>query len=141
MKRHNLMTSKDELRFCIQLGQHPKPEAVPADQKQENPELCLDLSEVVEQLKRLKMNGGCANGNQNPSGGIGSGEWLNAAQKERMQLLTTAAFDREKCEDTFGTRDEDWQLYKLMCKDNDDGQEEDEAELSHISARLQASSM
>ena len=73
------------------------------------------------------------------SGGVGRGERLNAAQKERMRLLTTAAFDRGKGEDTFGIRDEDWQLYKLMSKDNDDddeGPDEDEAELTRISARL-----
>ena len=27
-----------------------------------------------------------------------------------MRLLTTAAFDRGKGEDTFGAKDEDWQL-------------------------------
>ncbi|KAL5999412.1 hypothetical protein ACLOJK_037697 [Asimina triloba] len=95
---------------------------------EENPELSLEqlrakyreLSEKVKQRKRLKMNGGGANGNQNLSGGVGCGEQLNAAQKERMQLLTTAAFDRY----------EDWQLYELMSKDDeDDGQDEDEAEL------------
>ncbi|KAL5986970.1 Actin-related protein 5 [Asimina triloba] len=118
------------------------------EKRLENPELYLeqlrakyrDLSEKVEQRKRLKMNGGRANGNQNLSGGVGRGERLNAAQKERMRLLTTAAFDRGKGEDTFGARDEDWQLYKLMSKDNDDeddGQDEDEAELTRISARLQ----
>lgn len=98
-----------------------------------------DLSEKIEQRKRLKTNGGNANGN-NVSGGVGRGERLNAAQKERMRLLTTAAFDRGKGEDTFGVRDEDWQLYKLMSKDNDDEDEkpnEDEAELSRISSRLQ----
>ncbi|KAL5986995.1 Actin-related protein 5 [Asimina triloba] len=117
-------------------------------EEKENPELYLeqlrakyrDLSEKVKQRKRLKMNGGRANGNQNLSGGVGRGERLNAAQKEKMRLLTTAAFDRGKGEDTFGARDEDWQLYKLMSKDNDDeddGQDEDEAELTRISARLQ----
>ena len=40
-----------------------------------------------------------------------------------MRLLTTAAFDRGKGEDTFGAKDEDWQLYKLMSKDIDDGDE------------------
>ncbi|KAA8539478.1 hypothetical protein F0562_026170 [Nyssa sinensis] len=117
------------------------------EKRLENPELYLEqlrdkyteLSEKVEQRKRLKTNGGHTNGNH-VSGGVGRGERLNAAQKERMRLLTTAAFDRGKGEDTFGIRDEDWQLYKLMSKDNDDddgGPDEDEAELARISSRLQ----
>lgn len=100
-----------------------------------------DLSEKVDQRKRQKTNGGNGNGN-NVSGGVGRGERLSAAQRERMRLLTTAAFDRGKGEDTFGVRDEDWQLYKLMSKDNDDDDEkpdEDEAELSRISSRLRVS--
>ncbi|KAA8534193.1 hypothetical protein F0562_031614 [Nyssa sinensis] len=116
------------------------------EKRLENPELYLEelrtkhreLSEKVEQRKRLKTNGGHTNGN-NVSGGVGRGERLNAAQKERMRLLTTAAFDRGKGEDTFGIKDEDWQLYKLMSKDNDDdeeGPDEDEAELARISSRL-----
>jgi hypothetical protein len=74
------------------------------------------------------------------SGGVGRGERLNAAQRERMRLLTTAAFDRGKGEDNFGAKDEDWQLYKLMSKDNDDddeGPDEDETELARVSSRLQ----
>ncbi|PON44772.1 Actin-related protein [Parasponia andersonii] len=113
----------------------------------ENPELYLEqlhakykgLFEKVEQRKRLKINGGHTNGN-NVSGGVGRGERLNAAQRERMRLLTTAIFDRGKGEDTFGARDEDWQLYKLMSKDNDDeddGPDEDESELARLSSRLQ----
>lgn len=101
-----------------------------------------ELSEKVDQRKRLKTNGGHTNGN-NASGGVGRGERLNAAQRERMRLLTTAAFDRGKGEDTFGAKDEDWQLYKLMSKDNDDdddGLDADEAELSRISSKLQAGS-
>lgn len=116
----------------------------------ENPELYVEqmrakykeLLEKVEQRKRLKTNGGHANGN-NASGGVGRGERLNAAQRERMRLLTTAAFDRGKGEDTFGARDEDWQLYKLMSRDNDDNDEgfdANEAELARISSRLQVSS-
>lgn len=62
-----------------------------------------------------------------------------------MRLLTTAAFDRGKGEDTFGSRDEDWQLYKLMSRDNDDDdddkQDSDEAELARISSRLQVSEL
>lgn len=96
----------------------------------------------MEQRKRLKTNGGHTNGH-NVSGGVGRGERLNAAQRERMRLLTTAAFDRGKGEDTFGARDEDWQLYKLMSKDNndedDEGPDEDEAELVRLSSRLQVS--
>lgn len=98
-----------------------------------------ELSEKVEQRKRLKTNGNHSNGN-NTSGGVGRGERLNAAQRERMRLLTTAAFDRGKGEDTFGTKDEDWQLYKLMSKDNDEddeGPDEDVTELARISSRLQ----
>ncbi|KAL5734678.1 hypothetical protein ACOSP7_032539 [Xanthoceras sorbifolium] len=117
------------------------------ERRLENPELYLEqvrakykeLSEKVEQRKRLKTNGGHTNGN-NTSGGVGRGERLNAAQRERMRLLTTAAFDRGKGEDTFGAKDEDWQLYKLMSKDNDDdddGLDADEAELARISSRLQ----
>ncbi|KAI3959642.1 hypothetical protein MKX01_018141 [Papaver californicum] len=118
------------------------------EKRLENPELYLEqlhakrneLSEKVEQRKRLKTNGSRPNGNQNPAGGVGRGERLNAAQKERMRLLTTAAFDRGKGEDTFGAREEDWQLYKLMSKGNDDDedeQDEDEAELARITSRLQ----
>ncbi|XAR72004.1 hypothetical protein NMG60_11018490 [Bertholletia excelsa] len=117
------------------------------EKRLENPELYREqlrakyreLSEKVEQRKRLKTNGGHTNGNHNMSGGVGRGERLNAAQKERMRLLTTAAFDRGKGEDTFGLRDEDWQLYKLMSKDNDDdeeGPDEDESELARIMSKL-----
>ncbi|PPR87334.1 hypothetical protein GOBAR_AA33357 [Gossypium barbadense] len=74
------------------------------ERRLENPELYLEqmrtkykeLYEKVEQRKRLKINGGHANGNS--SGGVGRGERLNAAQRERMRLLTTAAFDRGKDE-------------------------------------------
>ena len=48
--------------------------------------------------------------------------------------------DRGKGEDTSGAKDEDWQLYKLMSKDNDDddkGLHEDETELACVSSRLQ----
>ncbi|KAH6762690.1 actin-related protein 5 [Perilla frutescens var. hirtella] len=118
------------------------------ERRLENPEQYLeelrakhrDLSEKVEQRKRFKTNGGHTNGNQNGSGGVGRGERLNSSQRERMRLLTTAAFDRGKGEDTFGARDEDWQLYKLMSKDNDDDDDDkpdaDEAELTRISSRL-----
>lgn len=102
-----------------------------------------DLSEKVEQRKRQKTNGNNhGNENNNVSGGVGRGERLNAAQKERMRLLTTAAFDRGKGEDTFGIKDEDWQLYKKMSKDNDDedeGPNEDEAELTRVASRLRVS--
>lgn len=116
--------------------------------RMENPERYLEqlrakykeLSEKLEQRKRLKTNGNHANGNNNVSGGVGRGERLNAAQRERMRLLTTAAFDRGKGEDTFGQRDEDWQLYKLMSRDNDDDDDDkpdhDETELARISSRL-----
>ncbi|KAL2227501.1 actin-related protein 5 [Sesamum indicum] len=119
------------------------------ERRLENPERYLeelrakhrDLSEKVEQRKKLKTNGGQTNGNHNASGGVGRGERLNPSQRERMRLLTTAAFDRGKGEDTFGAKDEDWQLYKLMSKDNDDDDDDkpdpDEAELARISSRLQ----
>ncbi|KMZ59213.1 actin-related protein 5 [Zostera marina] len=112
----------------------------------ENPELYLEklhakykeISEKLGQRKRMKLNGNGGNGNNNTPGSVGRGERLNAAQKERMRLLTTAAYDRGKGEDTFGAKDEDWQLYKLMSKDNDDDERDlDEAELSRITLRLQ----
>lgn len=74
------------------------------------------------------------------TGGTGGrGERLNAVQKERLKLLTTAAFDRGKEEDTFGMHDEDWQLYKRMSKDADDVDEADDedAELARLTSRLQ----
>mgnify|MGYP003702240571 CR=1 FL=1 len=117
----------------------------------ENPELYLEelraryseLSDRVDQRKRQKLNGGKTNGNHNSSGGVGRGERLNAAQKERMRLLTSAAFDRGKGEDTFGTRDEDWLVYKKMSKDNDDdddGNDDDESELARIASKIQVRS-
>ncbi|CAN6705061.1 unnamed protein product [Malus baccata var. baccata] len=69
-----------------------------------------DLSEKVEQKKRLKTNGGAHTNGNNFSGNVGRGERLNAAERERMRLLTTEAFYRGKGEDTFGAKDEDWQL-------------------------------
>ena len=96
-----------------------------------------ELSEKVEQRKKPKTSGPTTNGN----GSVGRGERLNAAQRERMRLLTTAALDRGRGEETFGAREEDWQLYKLMSRDNDndedDLRDDDEAELSRISAKLQ----
>jgi actin-related protein 5 len=115
-----------------------------------NPELYLEqlrarykeLSEKIDQRKRLKTNGGSSTNGNGLAGSVGRGERLNAAQRERMRLLTTAAFDRGKGEDTFGAKDEDWQLYKLMSKDNDDDDEEpdeDTIELARITSRLQVS--
>ncbi|KAK6156195.1 hypothetical protein DH2020_010443 [Rehmannia glutinosa] len=140
-EKYNLINVPDEMLTPDQLKQK---------RKQENPERYLeelrakhrDLSEKVEQRKKLKTNGGHSNGNHNGSGGgVGRGERLNSSQRERMRLLTTAAFDRGKGEDTFGTKDEDWQLYKLMSRDNDDDDDDkpdpDEAELARISSRLQ----
>ncbi|CAA6656803.1 unnamed protein product [Spirodela intermedia] len=115
------------------------------ERRLENPELYLEqlrtrykeLSEKVEQRKRPKTNGSHTNGN----GSVGRGERLNAAQRERMRLLTTAALDRGKGEDTFGAREEDWQLYKLMSRDNDDDddneRDEEEAELARVASKLQ----
>nr|GMD56018.1 actin-related protein 5 isoform X1 [Ipomoea batatas]GME09217.1 actin-related protein 5 isoform X1 [Ipomoea batatas] len=119
------------------------------EKRLENPERYLEqlrtkyneLLAKIEQRKRQKTNGDNANGNHNVSGGVGRGERLSAQQRERMRLLTTAAFDRGKGEDTFGQKDEDWQLYKLMSRDNDDDDDEkpdpDESELARISSRLQ----
>ncbi|XP_038689644.1 actin-related protein 5 isoform X2 [Tripterygium wilfordii] len=133
-------------RFEVELERERKSQQ-DEERRLENPKLYLEqlhakykeISVRVEQRKRLKTNGGHTNGN-NASGGVGRGERLNAAQRERMRLLTTAAFDRGKGEDTFGAKDEDWQLYKLMSKDNDDddeGQDDEEAEMNRISSRLQ----
>ncbi|KAM7270723.1 hypothetical protein ACFE04_029937 [Oxalis oulophora] len=132
---------------CEEELEREKKNQLEEERRVENPELYLEqmrtkykeLSEKVDQRKRLKTNGGNGNGNST-SGGVGRGERLNAAQRERMRLLTTAAFDRGKGEDTFGMKDEDWQLYKLMSKDNDDdedGPDEVETELARISSRLQ----
>ncbi|KAJ3693699.1 hypothetical protein LUZ60_009179 [Juncus effusus] len=125
------------------------------ERRLENPELYLEemrakykeLSEKLEQRKRLKTNGNGNNNNNNGNGNnnnnnnnVGRGERLNAAQRERMRLLTTAAFDRGKGEDTFGQKDEDWQLYKLMSRDNDDDDDvidPDDTELARISSKLQ----
>ncbi|RAL45650.1 hypothetical protein DM860_009514 [Cuscuta australis] len=119
------------------------------ERRLENPELYLEqlrtkyneLLGKVEQRKRLKTNGDNGNGSHNVSGGVGRGERLSAQQRERMRLLTTAAFDRGKGEDTFGQKDEDWQLYKLMSRDNDDDDDEkpdpDETELARVTFRLQ----
>ncbi|CAM0878507.1 unnamed protein product [Alopecurus aequalis] len=114
------------------------------ERRTENPELYFDelraryleLSEKVDQRKRQKVNGN----NNNSSGAVGRGERLNAAQKERMRLLTTAAFDRGKGEDTFGMRDEDWLVYNKMSKENEednDGNEDDESELARIASKIQ----
>lgn len=89
----------------------------------------------------MYVTGAGAGGGNAPaltSGTGGRGERLNTAQKERMKLLTTAAFDRGKEEDTFGMDDEDWQLYKRMSKDADDVDEDDdqEAELAWLTNRL-----
>ncbi|XP_068330874.1 actin-related protein 5-like [Pyrus communis] len=119
--------------FSLYCGENPElyPEQLHAKYK--------DLSEKVEQKKRLKTNGGAHTNGNNFSGNVGRGERLNAAERERLRLLTTAAFDHGKGEDTFGAKDEDWQLYKLMSKDNNDddgGSDVDEAELAHLSSRL-----
>jgi actin-related protein 5 len=112
----------------------------------ENPELYLEklqaryseLSDKFEQRKRQKVNGSQTNGNHSSSAGVGRGERLNAAQKERMRLLASAVFDRGKGEDTFGMRDEDWLVYNKMSKDNDDdSNDDDESELVRISSKLQ----
>jgi hypothetical protein len=115
----------------------------------ENPELYLEdlraryseLSDKFEQRKRQKVNGGQTNGNHGSSGGVGRGERLNAAQKERMRLLASAAYDRGKGEDTFGMKDEDWLVYNKMSKENDDdGNDDDESELVRIASKLQVKS-
>ncbi|KAL6575697.1 Actin-related protein 5 [Orobanche hederae] len=153
-ERYNLINVPDETLTPEQLKQKRKQLFIKStseeERRLENPELYLeelqtkhrDLSEKVQQRKRLKTNGH-ANVNHNASRGVGRGERLNSCQRERMRLLTTAAFDRGKGEDTFGAKDEDWQLYKLMSRDNDDDGDDndnpdpDEAELARISSRLQ----
>jgi len=55
-----------------------------------------------------------------------------------MHISITITFDQGKGEGTFGARDEDWQLYKLMSRDNDD-QDEDETELTCVSSRREVS--
>eukprot|EP00250_Pteridium_aquilinum_P020869 c24972_g2_i2 orf=507-2663(-) len=119
------------------------------DRRLANPELYLEelrtrqaeLAAKVEQRKRQKVSGG--SGGPGGRAGLtsavgGRSERLSAAQKERMKLLTTAAFDRGKDEDTFGQRDEDWQLYKKMGKEEDDDEaDEDDMELSRLNTRLQ----
>lgn len=116
----------------------------------ENPEQYLeelrsrhsDLTSRAEQRKqKRRKSGGAATGNGGAPGSLvlgGRGERLTAAQKERMRLLTTAAFDRGKEEDTFGMKDEDWQLYKRMGRDGeeDEDAEEDDAELARLEERL-----
>ncbi|KAH7442550.1 hypothetical protein KP509_03G093800 [Ceratopteris richardii] len=108
------------------------------DKRLANPEQYLEdlrarqaeLAAKIDQRKKQKLAAGS-------TGSVGRSERLSAAQKERMKLLTTAAFDRGK-EDTFGQRDEDWQLYKKIGKDDDDDEaDEDEMELSRLNARLQ----
>ena len=56
-----------------------------------------------------------------------------------MRLLTTAAFDRGKGEDTFGMRDEDWLVYNKMSKENeeDNDGDDDESELARIASKIQ----
>uniref|UniRef100_A0A803N2K6 Actin-related protein 5 n=1 Tax=Chenopodium quinoa TaxID=63459 RepID=A0A803N2K6_CHEQI len=83
--------------------QREKQNQLEEEKRLENPEMYLEklrtkykeLSEKVEQKKLLKTNGNNTNGNST-SGGVGRGERMNAAKKERMRLLTTAAFDRGK---------------------------------------------
>lgn len=123
---------------------------VEEDRRMANPEQYIEdlrarqaeLAAKVEQRKKQKTSGGSggSGGRLNLTSAVGGrSERLSAAQKERMKLLTTAAFDRGKDEDTFGLRDEDWQLYKKMGKDNEDDDEpdEDDMELSRLNARLQ----
>ncbi|MCO5574365.1 hypothetical protein L7F22_028148 [Adiantum nelumboides] len=119
------------------------------DKRLANPEQYLEdlrtrqaeLAAKVDQRKRQKVSGssGAPGGRSSLTAAVGGrSERLNAQQKERMKLLTTAAFDRGKEEDTFGMKDEDWQLYKKMGKDEDDDEvDEDEVELSRLNVRLQ----
>ncbi|KAI5066241.1 hypothetical protein GOP47_0018865 [Adiantum capillus-veneris] len=119
------------------------------DKRLANPEQYLEdlrtrqaeLAAKVEQRKRQKVSGSSSapGGRSSLTAAVGGrSERLSAQQKERMKLLTTAAFDRGKDEDTFGLKDEDWQLYKKMGKDEDDDEaDEDEVVLSRLNARLQ----
>lgn len=116
----------------------------------ENPEQYLeelrtrhaDLTARAERRKKKRRKSGAVSSLTGGAPGSiqvgGRGERLTAAHKERMKLLTTAAFDRGKEEDTFGMKDEDWQLYKRMGKDGeeDEDAEEDDAELARLEERL-----
>ncbi|KAJ7533619.1 hypothetical protein O6H91_13G057200 [Diphasiastrum complanatum] len=129
--------------------QREKDQALEEERRLENPEQYLeelrsrqtDLASKIEQRKRQKTDksNGVSSGAPAVSGLGGRGDRLTAIQKERMKLLTKAAFDRGKEEDTFGIKDEDWQLYKQMDKDHNEDEEfdEDEAELGRLNTRLQ----
>eukprot|EP00850_Spirogloea_muscicola_P017648 SM000154S01383 [mRNA] locus=s154:30526:33709:- [translate_table: standard] len=113
-----------------------------AGHRSENPEQYLEesraryasLKDRVEQRKIQKQEGG--------SLALGRGERHSAAHKERMRLITSAAFDKGRGEDTFGVDDSDWLLYSRISKDGEGGEEEgvmeeEEAELALLTQRLQ----
>nr|GEW12063.1 hypothetical protein [Tanacetum cinerariifolium] len=59
--------------------------------------------------------------------------------KDELWFPATTAFDKGKGDDTFGIKDEDWQLFKKMNKDNDDedeGPNEDETYLARVDSKL-----
>eukprot|EP00271_Cylindrocystis_brebissonii_P001371 TRINITY_DN11644_c0_g1_i1.p1 TRINITY_DN11644_c0_g1~~TRINITY_DN11644_c0_g1_i1.p1 ORF type:complete len:233 (-),score=50.82 TRINITY_DN11644_c0_g1_i1:231-929(-) len=64
---------------------------------------------------------------------------MSVAKRERMKLLTAAAFDKGKGEDSFGANDADWQMYNKMAgkEVENEEDEEEEAELNRIGSRLQ----
>lgn len=129
--------------------QREREQQLEEDRRLANPEAYLEelrsrqaeQQAKVEQRKRQKtgVGPGGTPALVSTGGTGGRGERLNAVQKERLKLLTTAAFDRGKEEDTFGMHDEDWQLYKRMSKDADDVDEADDedAELARLTSRLQ----
>lgn len=49
----------------------------------------------------------------------------SAAAQERMRLITELA-RKDKHDDDFGSRDEDWNVYKVISKDDSDSEEEQE---------------
>eukprot|EP00850_Spirogloea_muscicola_P006976 SM000034S12730 [mRNA] locus=s34:458727:461937:+ [translate_table: standard] len=108
----------------------------------ENPEQYLEESRAryaslkarVEQRKLQRQEGG--------SLALGRGERHSAAHKDRMRLITSAAFDKGRGEDTFGADDSDWLLYSRISKDGEGGEDEgitkeEEVELALLTQRLQ----
>ncbi|EFJ08550.1 hypothetical protein SELMODRAFT_131582 [Selaginella moellendorffii] len=125
--------------------QREREQQMEEERRLENPEKYLEelkarhceVSARVDQRKRQKVGTNNGHGTTTAATG-GRSERLTAVQRERMKLLTQAAFDRGKDEDTFGMNDEDWQMYKQMDRDYDEEEDidEDEAELSRLASRL-----
>lgn len=105
----------------------------------------------------MGIDSGAAAGGGRAMGVARRGERVTAAHRERMKLLTAAAFvggkgkrrrkaGEEEGDDDFGMRDEDWEVYKKMTvkgegdEDEDDEESQEakkaEAEMQRITARL-----